>query len=65
MNVTINGDKRVVKAHTISQLLEELELNPGLIVIEVDGEIIDRNQWNEDLIKEDLIIEIVHFVGGG
>ncbi|OZM57673.1 thiamine biosynthesis protein ThiS [Lottiidibacillus patelloidae] len=65
MNVTINGEKKVVTALTISELLEELQLNPGLIVIEIDGEIIDRSNWNEELIKEDINIEIVHFVGGG
>jgi sulfur carrier protein len=65
MNVIINGEKKNVEVKNVMELVHDLKLNPGLIVIEVEGEIIDRSNWEAVEMKEDLTIEIVHFVGGG
>jgi sulfur carrier protein len=65
MNVIINGEKKNVEVTNVLELVHDLKLNPGLIVIEVEGEILDRSNWEAVELKEDLTIEIVHFVGGG
>jgi sulfur carrier protein len=65
MNVIINGEKKNVEVTNVLELVHDLKLNPGLIVIEVEGEILDRSNWEAVEMKEDLTIEIVHFVGGG
>jgi sulfur carrier protein len=65
MNLVINGEKRKVTAKTVSQLVKELALNPGLIVIELDKEIVGRDEWEHKQLQEEMTIEIVHFVGGG
>jgi len=54
-----------VKAKTIVELLQELEINPQRVVVEVNLEIIKRDRFSEYKIKDGDSIEIVNFVGGG
>ncbi|GAB5046871.1 sulfur carrier protein ThiS [Thermodesulfovibrio sp. TK110] len=65
MKVRVNGSEMDVKATTIAELLEELEINPQRVVVEVNLEIIKRDRFSEHKIKEGDSIEIVNFVGGG
>ncbi|MFB4211807.1 sulfur carrier protein ThiS [Shouchella sp. JSM 1781072] len=65
MNLFINGEQRTVKSETIEQLIAELELNGQLLVVEMAGEIIARENWSNTSLSENKSIELVHFVGGG
>ncbi|WP_353684033.1 sulfur carrier protein ThiS [Thermodesulfovibrio sp. 3907-1M] len=65
MKVRVNGSDMEVKATTIAELLQELEINPQRVVVEVNLEIIKRDRFSEHKIKEGDSIEIVNFVGGG
>ncbi|MGB9711082.1 MAG: sulfur carrier protein ThiS [Thermodesulfovibrio sp.] len=65
MKVRVNGNEMDVRATTIAELLQELEINPQRVVVEVNLEIIKRDRFNEYKIKEGDSIEIVNFVGGG
>jgi len=65
MKVKVNGSEMVVKAKTIVELLQELEINPQRVVVEVNLEIIKRDRFSEYKIKDGDSIEIVNFVGGG
>ena len=66
ITVTLNGDEREVSAgRTVKQLLESLELHPGLVVVERNREILDRERYGEVEVEEGDILELVHFVGGG
>ena len=65
--VTLNGDSRDIPAgSTVSSLLASLDLEPRLVVVERNREILrDRDAFSRiDLAGGDTI-EIVHFVGGG
>jgi sulfur carrier protein len=50
---------------TLPQLLQQLDLNPRLIAIEYNGEILHRQYWQETLTNEGDRLEIVTIVGGG
>lgn len=50
---------------TLPQLLEQLALNPRLIAVEYNGEILHRQYWSETKIQEGDRLEIVTIVGGG
>lgn len=50
---------------TLSDLVSELSLAPARIAIELNGEVIRRNDWAETLVSEGDRLEVVHFVGGG
>lgn len=64
--VHINGkDREVPKGLSVAQLLEHLDLNPALVVVELNREILDRDRYPETLVHAGDILELVHFVGGG
>jgi sulfur carrier protein len=66
MKVRINGeDREVGNDITVAELLEELKLRPGRVVIELNRDIISREQHSSTLLKQGDVLEIVHFVGGG
>lgn len=65
MNVKVNGAEHVVSSTTLEELVAEFELTKQLVVTEVDGVIVDRNEWSALELKEGMQVELVHFVGGG
>jgi len=66
IDVQLNGKERPVPAGmTVSALLEWLDLNPSLVVVELNREILDRNRYAEFSVEAGDVLELVHFVGGG
>ena len=64
--VRLNGDDREVDAGmTVLELLESLDLEPGLVVVERNREILDRERYGEVEVEAGDTLELVHFVGGG
>jgi len=64
--VYINGEKREIAAVlSVEQLLQELGIRPGRVVVELNRDVISRAAHGTTLLKEGDSIEIVHFVGGG
>ncbi|MDB9495711.1 sulfur carrier protein ThiS [Spirulina major CS-329] len=62
----VNGNPVTCAPHTpLLQLLEQLSLNPRLIAIEYNGEILHRQFWPETCMGEGDRLEIVTIVGGG
>lgn len=49
----------------LPQLLEQLGLNPRLIAIEYNGEILHRQYWEATELQDGDRLEIVTIVGGG
>ena len=66
IEVRINGDDREIPSGlSVSGLLVWLDLNPALVVVELNREILDRGRYEESFIVEKDLLELVHFVGGG
>jgi thiamine biosynthesis protein ThiS len=65
MTLTINGESRPISAETLSVLVEQLEMKADRVAIELNREIIPRDQWPQTRLKDGDQLEIVHFVGGG
>jgi thiamine biosynthesis protein ThiS len=66
MTVTINGETREVAAGTtVTGLLSSLGLQPRLIVVEHNREILDRSSFDVTEVRAGDSLELVHFVGGG
>lgn len=65
--IIVNGDPREVPAgSTVASLLASLELDPRLVVVERNREILrDRDGFSNIELNAGDSIEIVHFVGGG
>ena len=58
-------DQNVTTGLTISQLLEQLKLDPRQVAVEVNYELIPRVRHVEQVLHEGDRLEIVTLVGGG
>jgi thiamine biosynthesis protein ThiS len=66
MQIEVNGTGRVFQAGgSVRELLVELELDPRMVVVERNREIIRREELDSVLVAEGDRYEIVQFVGGG
>lgn len=66
ITLQVNGESRSCPPQTqLPQLLEQLGLNPRLVAVEYNGEILHRQFWSQTQIHEGDKIEIVTIVGGG
>ena len=65
--LTVNGEGRELPAgSSIADLLRAHELDPRMVVIERNREILrDRDSYPRITLHRGDVIEIVHFVGGG
>jgi len=66
ISIKANGKSRQVAPETtIAQLLDELRLRPMQVLIEYNGEPLDREQFAAVRLQGDDTLEIAHMVGGG
>ncbi|TAF54645.1 MAG: thiamine biosynthesis protein ThiS [Oscillatoriales cyanobacterium] len=64
--ITVNGEPRTCLPHTtMPQFLEQMGLNPRLVAVEYNGEILHRQFWDTTLMQTGDRLEIVTIVGGG
>ena len=65
MKIKINGEELRTDRRVLSELLEELNIQPGRLAVEVNLKIIRKADYDTHPIVEGDNIEIVNFVGGG
>jgi sulfur carrier protein len=66
IQLQVNGEVRSCPPQTsLPAFLESIDLNPQLVAVEYNGEILQRPLWPQTLIQQDDRLEIVTIVGGG
>ena len=69
MQLKINGEIKTIKDTNeellLEALLENLGYKPQLVVVELNGEIINPKFWISTKIKNGDCLEVVTIVGGG
>ena len=66
MKIVCNGSEKEIQEDTILvDFLKSLNLDPDTVVVECDGEIIARADYDSHLLKEGAKLELIRFVGGG
>ena len=69
MNFKINGEIKSIEnadvEFSVEGLLEHLGYEPQLIVVELNGAIINPKDWINTKIKNGDCLEVVTIVGGG
>lgn len=69
MKLTLNGEDRefpeLANNATLEQFILHLDLHPGRIAVEHNGDIIPRAAWSSTALSAGDKLEVVHFVGGG
>lgn len=66
ITIQVNGEPREVDdGLTVETLLRSLDLQPKLVVVEHNGDILRRDRYPEISVGDGDALELVHFVGGG
>lgn len=66
MNVKINGENHTFNDDiTLENIIKELNITINSIVAEVNGQVITKEKFSNTVIKDNDIIELIKFVGGG
>jgi thiamine biosynthesis protein ThiS len=66
MKIQVNGEeKEISHGLSVAGLLNELQIRPGRVVVELNRTIIPREVHEATSLKHGDMLEIVHFVGGG
>ena len=65
MKLTINGREQSLTALTVAELIEQLGMKQDRVAVELNRNIVPREQWTATNLAEGDQLEIVHFVGGG
>jgi thiamine biosynthesis protein ThiS len=66
MQVTLNGEARHLRdGLTVAELVGELGLPARRIAVEVNLDILPRDDYTRHALREGDVVEIVQLVGGG
>jgi thiazole synthase len=65
INITLNGDPRIVAGGSIAGLCAEIGLDPAKVAVERNLVIVPRSTLADVMLADGDALEIVHFVGGG
>jgi sulfur carrier protein len=66
MNIFVNGKQIVINDNfTLKKLSDYLNLDLSKTVVELNGKIIEKNNSENTILKENDKIEFIQFVGGG
>ena len=64
--IQLNGDPYKINTGTnLNELLNRLKIQKNKIAIELNGEIVEKNEYPKIILNKDDKVEIVHFIGGG
>jgi len=66
IDIVVNGQPRAASdGQTILDLLQQLELDPSRVAVELNRKIIRQPNWGDTRLNAGAQVEIVQFVGGG
>lgn len=63
--ITLNGKEKDYREITITELLEKEGLAGVRVAVELNGQIIRKNNFENVMVKDMDKVEVVSFVGGG
>ena len=64
MAITVNG-KQMEPFETVQQLLVHYRLENRIVIVEVNKDIVMKENYETTSLSHGDVVEIVHFVGGG
>ncbi|MFA5927796.1 MAG: sulfur carrier protein ThiS [Candidatus Margulisiibacteriota bacterium] len=66
MQINVNGQTRTISQDlSLKALLKELKLDPNLIAVEKNGEIISHDLYSKVVLNNNDQLELIRFMGGG
>ena len=65
MQVTINGKPEEVQAGNVLEVLKHKEVDPHMVAVELNTQIVERDQLETTPVKDGDKLEFLFFMGGG
>ena len=65
MRILLNGEIQETSAEFLADLLNQMDISREGLIVEINGMIIPREDWNRYELKQEMKIELIKFVGGG
>lgn len=66
MIIKVNGNNLEIDAEsTVQDLINKLEIKDKYFVVEKNLEVVYKENYESNILKENDVVEIVNFVGGG
>lgn len=63
--VFLNGKEYELANKTLATVLDDFKFDVRTIAVEINEEIISKTTFNEIILKDGDVVEVVSFVGGG
>ncbi len=63
--ITVNGKSVQLTKCNLTEYLKEQGYNTQRVVVELNGKIIPKKEYENTVLKEDDVLEVLSFVGGG
>jgi len=64
-SVRINGEQREVQGTSVAGVVEELGLPASTLLIEHNGEALQRSEWTDRMVRNGDTFEILRVAAGG
>ena len=68
MKLKINGEEKNIDSDSlsVSELLSNQDVKmPDMVTVELNGDILDRENFEKTMVKEGDEVEFLYFMGGG
>ena len=66
MNVLVNGKpRRAEEPATVASLIREVGLDPRFVIVEYNGEALERSRFDDTALTDGDRLELVRAVAGG
>jgi sulfur carrier protein len=65
VQISVNGETETVEAMTVLCYLEIIAIDPRRVAVELNLDILPKEDYGQTLLSEGDRLEIVQFVGGG
>ena len=62
----LNGiDRKLDRSQNLEEFLKAQGYNPAIVAVELDGQIIPKGDYENTIVNDGAVIEVVRFLGGG
>ena len=66
IKIFINGkEEEFEKEMTVAELLKEKNIRPEVVTVEVNEELVDKEDYEKTVLKDQDEVEMVFYIGGG
>lgn len=65
MNIIVNGEEKKTNSQTILELLDELDIEEKVMAAALNLDVVKKENWKTQGLKEGDKVEFLQFVGGG